>query len=81
MLMRTLRVECIPSREGFDTVLKVHMDIGHWSVDHVKLYIRDKFFWPHIDTDAWLACLWTLQEFWGLPTECLIATHNPRATI
>ena len=57
MSMRTSRVECIPSRKGFDTTLKVHMDIGHWSVDHVKLHVRDKFFWPHIDTDARLACL------------------------
>ena len=57
MSTRTSRVECIPSREGFDTVLKVHMDIRHWSVNHVKLHIRDKFFWPHIDADAWLVCL------------------------
>ena len=57
MLTRTLRVECIPSRKGFDTTLKVHMDIGHWSVNHVKLHICNKFFWPHIDTDAQLVCL------------------------
>ena len=57
MSTRTSRVECIPSREGFDTALKVHMDIGHWSVNHVKLHVCDKFFWPHIDTDAWLVCL------------------------
>ena len=57
MLTRTLRVECIPSQEGFDTAMKVHMDIGHWSIDHVKLHIQDKFLWPHIDSDARLACL------------------------
>lgn len=57
MLTRTSRVECIPSREGFDTTLKVHMDIGHWSVDQVKQHIHDKFFWPHINSDAQMACL------------------------
>ena len=57
MLTRTSRVECIPSREGFNTALKVHMDIRHWSVDHFKLHICDKFFWPQIDVDTQLVCL------------------------
>ncbi|KAJ7479603.1 hypothetical protein FB451DRAFT_1031668, partial [Mycena latifolia] len=52
---RTSRVECIPSREGFNTALKIHQDNGHWDVDHVKLHIRDRYFWPHIDSDARLA--------------------------
>ncbi|KAJ7797965.1 hypothetical protein B0H13DRAFT_1674223, partial [Mycena leptocephala] len=52
---RTSRTECIPSQEGFNTALKVHQDNRHWDVDHVKLHIRDRYFWPHIDSDARLA--------------------------
>ncbi|KAJ6485492.1 hypothetical protein DFH09DRAFT_948996, partial [Mycena vulgaris] len=52
---RTARVECIPSREGFNTALKIHQDNGHWDADHVKLHVRDRYFWPHIDSDARLA--------------------------
>ncbi|KAJ7278710.1 hypothetical protein C8J57DRAFT_1059325, partial [Mycena rebaudengoi] len=51
----TSRVECIPAREGFNTALKIHQDNGHWDADHVKLHVRDKYFWPHIDSDARLA--------------------------
>ncbi|KAJ7135069.1 hypothetical protein C8R43DRAFT_894472 [Mycena crocata] len=54
---RTSRVECIPSREGFNTALKIHQDAGCWDVDHVKLHVRDRYFWPHIDSDARLAIL------------------------
>ncbi|KAJ7451526.1 hypothetical protein B0H11DRAFT_1742790, partial [Mycena galericulata] len=52
---RTSRVECIPGREGFNTALKIHQDNGHWDADHVKLHVRDRYFWPHIDSDARLA--------------------------
>lgn len=38
---RTSKVECIPLREGFNTALKIHMDIVHWSMDHVKLHVCD----------------------------------------
>ena len=54
---RTSKVECIPSREGLDTALKIHMNIGHWSMDHVKLHMCGQYFWPHIDSDTTLACL------------------------
>lgn len=54
---RTSKVECILSREGFDTALKIHIDIGHWSMDHIKLHTHDRYFWPHIDSDMRLACL------------------------
>ncbi|KII83194.1 hypothetical protein PLICRDRAFT_77469, partial [Plicaturopsis crispa FD-325 SS-3] len=46
---RVPRVECIPSREGFNTALKAHMENGHWDVDITKLWLRDRYFWPHID--------------------------------
>jgi transposase InsO family protein len=55
--IRTSWVECIPSREGFNTALKIHQDNGHWDVDHVKLHVRDHYFWPHIDSDARLTIL------------------------
>jgi hypothetical protein len=54
---RTSRAECLPAREWFNTALKIHQDNGHWDADHVKLHVRDKYFWPHIDSDARLAVL------------------------
>ncbi|KIJ22813.1 hypothetical protein M422DRAFT_78959, partial [Sphaerobolus stellatus SS14] len=43
---RVTRVECIPTREGFQTALKTHEDNGHFGWEHTKLKLNERFFWP-----------------------------------
>src|SRR5215472_9317747 len=49
---RNTKAECIPSADGFETALKVHEQNGHFGLDHTKLKLRDRYFWPGLDKDS-----------------------------
>ena len=51
------RTECKPTSSGFDIALKAHQANGHFSADSLKLHLRDKYFWPGLDTDYRQACI------------------------
>ena len=50
---RVARTECKPTSSGFD----IAQANGHFSVDSLKLHLRDKYFWPGLDTDCHQACI------------------------
>lgn len=49
---RVARTECIPTADGFELALKAHQKNGHFNVDSTKLNLRDRYFWPGMDTDC-----------------------------
>lgn len=51
------RTECQPAKLGFQLALDMHRANGHFSADLVKLHLRDRYFWPGMDTDCKMACL------------------------
>ena len=51
------RTECKPTSSGFDITLKAHQVNGHFSADSLKLHLRDKYFWPSLNTDCRQACI------------------------
>jgi transposase InsO family protein len=54
---RVPRTECIPATRGFQLALDTHKANGHFSADILKLHLRDRYFWPGLDTDCRQACI------------------------
>ena len=54
---RVARTECKPTASSFNITLKAHQANGHFSVDSLKLHLRDKYFWPGLDTDCRQVCI------------------------
>jgi transposase InsO family protein len=54
---RVARTECQPTTAGFQLALDTHERNGHFSADLTKLNLRDRYFWPGLDTDCRQACL------------------------
>ena len=54
---RVPRAECRPAVDGFKLALDVHQSNGHFSADALKLHLRDRYFWPGLDTDCRQACI------------------------
>ena len=54
---RVPRTECQPTAKGFQLALECHERNGHFQADLLKLKLKDKYFWPRLDTDCRQACL------------------------
>ena len=54
---RVPRTKCQPTANGFQLALECHERNGHFQADLLKLKLKDKYFWPGLDTDCHQACL------------------------
>lgn len=54
---RVARTLCIPTADGFQRALEAHKLNGHFMADLLKLHLRDRYFWPGLDTDCRQACI------------------------
>ena len=54
---RVPRAECQPTSSGFKLALNAHQSNGHFGVDALKLHLRDRYFWPGLDTDCRQVCI------------------------
>ena len=49
---RVAKVECAPRTERARLAAEAHEENGHFGWDHMRLKLREKWFWPRMDRDS-----------------------------